>query len=289
MVGAHGTTDGLFILRLPDVGLLAHAHRFFFRIQQAITTPESPLNMSGRLKILGKKSYCPWKADNVARARLAEQQERERQRQETDTEARAIRELRWEKLGRQQSKADNLVPVTAASSGPQRHVNLFEKEENDAFIGSKNVKTHHEQSTTPKNNRLGALVPEGADVPFYLKPPPVKKDEYQNREEEELNERKRRERMDPMSQHHKERDQRKHSKVDMVSRGSRLPSSDSDSSSDEESKRKRRKRRKKEKKKRRREKDSDVSDAGPSIQELRKRRIERERVEIERQKNLQKI
>eukprot|EP00566_Odontella_aurita_P032408 CAMPEP_0113587434 /NCGR_PEP_ID=MMETSP0015_2-20120614/34900_1 /TAXON_ID=2838 /ORGANISM="Odontella" /LENGTH=56 /DNA_ID=CAMNT_0000493081 /DNA_START=44 /DNA_END=211 /DNA_ORIENTATION=- /assembly_acc=CAM_ASM_000160 len=45
--------------------------------------------MSGRLIITGKKSYCPWRPENVERVLADERRERERLQREEERDSRA--------------------------------------------------------------------------------------------------------------------------------------------------------------------------------------------------------
>ena len=123
--------------------------------------------MSGRLVILPKKTYCPWKRENVERVLRDERLDREvRENERTQVNQEESR-ARWRVLKGQQENEN-------------KHVNLFEKEE---------------QKTTTKgmqNNTLGEVTRKR---PFYLQPPT-------NEDEMGLSskERKRKDSLDPMKE-----------------------------------------------------------------------------------------
>lgn len=236
--------------------------------------------MSGRLKILGKKSYCPWKADNLSRVRHDEQEQRDRQRRAKEREETAVREKRWEALG------------AAKHASDRGHVNLFEKEENDATLMRRPAVN---AATTTKQGRATE-----EEVPFYLKKDPfatVARDDKSKSQE-----RTRRKKLDPMSRYHPEQYNRK-TDVDEDSacsdedqgkgrrrrktkkRASGSSSSKSDDDDDSQRRRKKRKRIKHEKRAKDRNRDTKAASAS-SMQELRQRRIDRERQEKERQQKL---
>lgn len=85
--------------------------------------------MSGRLRISGKKSYCPWKASNVQRVQQDEQQAREQQQRETQHEAQALQTQKWDRI---RHRSSELGGSPASASPPNQHVNLFAKEEREA-------------------------------------------------------------------------------------------------------------------------------------------------------------
>ena len=235
--------------------------------------------MSGRLKILGKKSYCPWKADNLARVRRDEKEQRERQQQEQEREETAVREKRWDTLGQQ------------SSARAQSHVNLFEKEEQDAVL----LKTAPEKSQKKTRGDRGV----SDEVPFYLKKEPFASGERDDKLE--YQERKRRKKLDPMSRYHPDQYERKAEESICSDQGhrkkqgrrrqtKRSSSSDNNSSGDEEDdsnkSRRGKRRRRKHEKKRKDKKRERQSTSSTWMQELRQKRIERERQEKERQLQL---
>jgi hypothetical protein len=101
--------------------------------------------MSGRLRISGKKSYCPWKASNVQRVRRDEQEARARVEQEKQQQMEALRTQKWERirLNHQSHSTEITAPPPVHTRGgrrgatrplplPQQHINLFAKEEREA-------------------------------------------------------------------------------------------------------------------------------------------------------------
>eukprot|EP00977_Amphora_coffeiformis_P000412 scaffold108_cov162-Amphora_coffeaeformis.AAC.23 len=249
--------------------------------------------MSGRLKILGKKSYCPWKADNIARVRRDEQAQQERQRREHEREATAVREKRWAALGGRQ-------PNPLSGHPRSSHVNLFAKEEQDAVL----LKTAPEKTTTATTQ---GKRPKSDEVPFYLKTDPFASGERDNKLESQ--ERQRRKNLDPMSRYHPDQcerivddsmigsnknegntkkpshGRRKRRSSESVSDCSSTKSDDEDGNS--QSRRSKRKRRKHKKKRPRdQKKERQFHTSSISMQELRQKRIERERQEKERQLQL---
>ena len=74
--------------------------------------------MSGRLTILPKKSYCPWKPENVERVLRDERLERER----LEKEEQATRAGNQQRRRQQQHRREGDEPTTSSDNG---HINLF--------------------------------------------------------------------------------------------------------------------------------------------------------------------
>jgi hypothetical protein len=242
--------------------------------------------MSGRLKILPKKSYCPWNPQNVERVlrderEHAEAQERDKTKQTKESSRARLHALQGKKATEHQES--------------EEHVNFFAPEEQQLlekqrkgptknqgimplYLGQsvRNSKTAfylqtrdqvQETSILAKDHRLKNsmdpmkefLIPDKEDR---------KKQELSStrQEEKDTSERKSRKRS------------RKHSSRSKYS----SESSGSESSSDESS-RSRRRQRKKSRKRRKEKRKSRSSNPNDSLDELRKRRAERER---ERQETL---
>eukprot|EP00550_Attheya_septentrionalis_P005785 CAMPEP_0198284246 /NCGR_PEP_ID=MMETSP1449-20131203/3732_1 /TAXON_ID=420275 /ORGANISM="Attheya septentrionalis, Strain CCMP2084" /LENGTH=321 /DNA_ID=CAMNT_0043981215 /DNA_START=117 /DNA_END=1082 /DNA_ORIENTATION=- len=88
--------------------------------------------MSGRLIILPKKSYCPWKPENVAKVRRDEQREAERLEAERQRTQHVESEFRMARLkhGQQHETESSSSPSNTAATTLPKHINLFAQEEN---------------------------------------------------------------------------------------------------------------------------------------------------------------
>lgn len=236
--------------------------------------------MSGRLKISGKKSYCPWKAQNVARVRADEKRHREQERQTQARDVTGRLEQRWNSLSAQQQEGRSSL-----------HVDLFAKEEQQAILQTNEV----QQSAGKQSTKTKAA---SKQVPFYMQAPTTtltkegSVDPNNNQRE-----RDKRRRLDPMSQYHPHEYAKKECQCsDKERKRSNRKSSPhswrSDSSSDDDSDGSSRKHRKERWKRRKKEKtirkDETLKESSTSLsmQELRRKRIERELEEKERQKAL---
>lgn len=207
--------------------------------------------MSGRLVILHKKSYCPWKAENVERVLRDERLEAERLERENGIVAKHESELR--SLARLRGQPPTNEPV------PQ-HVNLFQDEE------EKNLK--EVVGETEKKTFVAGIMPvalgqtelktRGDKRPFYL------------RDAEEVKklsptETKRKYSLDPMRKFNKRHRERREPKK---------PESSSACSDDDDEKRRRKKQRRRQG--RDSSKKSGQSKKKDDMKELRRRRQERE-------------
>lgn len=76
--------------------------------------------MSGRLVILPKKTYCPWNPENVERVLRDERRERERQEDKAKAQHQQESQKRWDSLKKNQGNDDDDAP---------ERFSLFEEEE----------------------------------------------------------------------------------------------------------------------------------------------------------------
>lgn len=179
--------------------------------------------MSGRLVILPKKSYCPWKPENVQRVLRDEaQHERQVAQHERQAESRARREalvhhaLESNLLQRQSPhrKDDDYSP---------RHINLFEAEEQADEHASllllqrdqgrhqrpwisdqSNERSASIQSDYGTTRRIARSAPHPSQQPFYLRDNPYSgtaPSPGHAREALEARERQRKASLDPMAQY----------------------------------------------------------------------------------------
>lgn len=124
--------------------------------------------MSGRLTILPKKTYCPWKPENVERVLRDERLERER----LEKEAEATRAREQQRRRRRRGEDDE---PTATADG---HINLFpEAKEAEIRLATGRGKNDAKDAASAANGILP--VPLGGDeatkrktgaVPFYMRP-----------------------------------------------------------------------------------------------------------------------
>lgn len=236
--------------------------------------------MSGRLIILPKKTYCPWKPENVERVLRDERLERERiETQEKEQRQRESRQ-RLQKL--KGNESDSVV----VQQQNEQHVNLFESEEqammkNETAVAVRPTKALSSGGIMPV--RLDSVVEKNKVQPFYVRGSVVRNDE------------KRKARMDPMKAFtsneaitcdNRESGQQK----DEPSRkrghyGKRSSRYDDSSDSQNSSSRRSSSRRRRDKKRKKKHSKSDKNKT-PSIEELRRRRQEREQKESQREKAL---
>jgi hypothetical protein len=116
--------------------------------------------MSGRLVLLPKKSYTPWNPKNVERVLKDEALAREEQ----EKEVRAIREI---------ESRNRLKELKGSEDGErQKHVNLFEREENDVVMEKKRRLQHEEEEGTKRQPSSRVYLHRTNDknrvVPFYM-------------------------------------------------------------------------------------------------------------------------
>lgn len=210
--------------------------------------------MSGRLVILPKKSYCPWKPEHVERVLRDERREAERleRKREIGTKQQES-ELRLTLLRKKQGGLD----PDEATTQPQ-HINLFQAEEEasleQAVAGNSNEKKI--AGVMPVSLGQTALKTRGdPHRPFYLR-------DSEQVKEISANESRRRDRLDPMRKFSKRRrGENEHTGEDEV---------EQEHKKDDDSKRRHRKRQKKKKESKRK------SSSKNDLQELRRRRHERE-------------
>ena len=116
----------------------------------------------GRLVILPKKSYCPWKPENVERVLRDERLEKERRAAESqECKARTDR-LAILRRGQDKDKV---------SSSSQEHINLFQQEEEVASCRKGMLQGQQQQQAGILPVILGQseLEARGVNRPFYLK------------------------------------------------------------------------------------------------------------------------
>jgi hypothetical protein len=209
--------------------------------------------MSGRLIILPKKSYCPWKPENVERVLRDERLDQERRDKEQE-------QMRQEE-SRARMRAFKKDPEQ--QNEQQRHINLFEQEEqtvNERAV--KGIKASGLQVAT-----FGQVTRTN---PFYLQISlPLSSKIYSEDAGTSMKERKRKAAIDPMHTFVTES-----SCTNVGSR--RCDSSDSEPSTGA------RRQRRHEKKKRK----SKESSTRSSMEELRQRRKDREEIEVRRAASL---
>lgn len=228
--------------------------------------------MSGRLKISGKKSYCPWKAQNVARVRADEKRHREQERQTQARDETGRLEQRWNSLSAQRQEEQSSL-----------HVNLFAEEEQQAILQTNEV----QQSVGKQSTKTKAA---SKQVPFYMQAPTAHTKEESVDPNNNQRERDKRRRLDPMSRYHLHEYVKKNVNARTRKGNAAIENSSSDDDSDDSSRkhreeRRRRKRHKKESASRKGETPRESS-TSLSMQELRRKRIERELEEKERQRLL---
>jgi hypothetical protein len=221
--------------------------------------------MSGRLQISGQKSYCPWKKENLARVRRDEAAAREEQRQATQGDREVAEARKW-------ANPQELPSISG-------HVNLFEKEEQQALVHGDERDDARRKKNDKVNDSSRSKVKE---LPFYLRPPTSPSSRQEPSSE---GERKRRRAMDPMSRYHPEE-----KAEEEETRESHQPASrDSMRRHGSESRKKGRKEKSKDDRwpqRKQAKKEEAVNTSRPSMEDLRRKRLEREKNEQERQKSL---
>jgi len=137
--------------------------------------------MSGRLTILPKKTYCPWKPENVERVLRDERLERERLEREAKQSSDALKDQRRRRrrkaAGEDDGGEDEETSKERTISEENGHINLFPeaREEELRLVGQKS-----KPSTSNQNVNDGGVapVPLGGDeatkrklgsVPFYMR------------------------------------------------------------------------------------------------------------------------
>jgi hypothetical protein len=212
----------------------------------------SHTTMSGRLIILPKKSYCPWKPENVERVLRDERREAERLEREKEIATRHESELRLTLRRKQQGLPD--IP----EQQPQ-HVNLFQAEEEASL--QKVLRGNDENNKVvvgvmPVSLGQTVLKTRGDRRPFYLR-------ESEQVEELSTKETKRQDTLDPMRKFSKRRREK--------------TEPEKNATQEHEDRRRHRKHQKKSKKESKRKPSKASSSKGQNdLQELRRRRQERE-------------
>ena len=227
--------------------------------------------MAGRLQILGKKSYCPWKKDNLERVQRDEREERLRQERQRQQEAAALLEIRCR--------------GARGGDAEEGHVNLFAKEEWEAAVRTKkNSSVDCEHALTPPmgNGNTKPQVKHKSNNNGDSS-----SDMQQAKERSAVKEREIKARMDPMRVYHQTHHLQSDNKDTKGSRKRPLETSDGDSDTDDSELHHRRRRRRERKSCRRHhqynsKKKSSKGTPKPSLEELRRKRVERERTEKER-------
>lgn len=127
--------------------------------------------MSGRLVILPKKSYCPWKRENVERVmrdeRLekerSEKQQQQREEQEVVTRKRKRTLESFDEASQELHGGNEILPATG-------HINLFQEEE-DAYLKgiTPRINVHKQDGIMPVILGQSELNARGANRPFYMR------------------------------------------------------------------------------------------------------------------------
>lgn len=209
--------------------------------------------MSGRLVILPKKSYCPWKTENVERVLRDERLDKER------------RDKEQERVKQEESRARirALKKEPEREKDQQRHINLFEQEEravNDQAVNG--IKASSLEIQT-----LGEVT---RVTPFYLQISSMSSSPMNGRDADiSMKDRKRKAALDPMHTFASESS----TYVDVGRR--RCDSLDLEPSTGA--------RQRRHEKKKRKSKDSATRS---TVEELRWRRKEREEIEVRRAASL---
>jgi hypothetical protein len=144
--------------------------------------------MSGRLIILPKKSYCPWKPENVQRVLRDEARHRQQESQQALQEGRKTRQLalssssslrlKRQKQQREPPSAGEDESGNPGGGGGLRHVNLFESEEKAELerhhLPDHPITTTRAISSSSRSDGLRRCryVEEDHQQPFYLRRDP---------------------------------------------------------------------------------------------------------------------
>jgi hypothetical protein len=136
--------------------------------------------MSSRLIILPKKSYCPWKPENVQRVLRDQEQHRRETDDATQADERrarreALSQQHEQRLRRNRGDAGGTSDEAGGVAGSVRHINLFEAEEKVERARL----TEHERGTMQEDGAPTAGAPPSANReggrargPFYLQENP---------------------------------------------------------------------------------------------------------------------
>ena len=225
--------------------------------------------MSGRLVILPKKSYCPWKPENIERVLRDERLEKERLERAEKQRLTTIlaQSTRIKQLAILRGSKDEILPP------PQKHVNLFQEEEEEscrnAVSDSLGRVREQQMGILPVVLGQSELATRGDNRPFYLRTAPEKK--FLSSKEE-----RRKESLDPMKGFSRKKQSSKF-KVDRQLHADDL-STDAPRKKKHESKRRHSKACDKDDESTRRQR----SKHRDSLESLRQRRLERETVESNR-------
>jgi hypothetical protein len=255
--------------------------------------------MSGRLIILPKKTYCPWKPENVERVLRDERLERQRI-EEKEAEARELESR--QRLAQLKGAGGADSSSSSQQQEQQGHVNLFEPQEQAAMEASLAKEIKKEPKGIMPVRLDSVVVETNHDRPFYIRDSVARNDgklkarmdpmkaftKHDACVEEGLDGGERKRRSVHVETEGDERSLRKKSRRRKRSSRQEDDCSDSQDSSTRSSTR----RRKSDKKRRRRrhsksEKRSSAS-TGASMEELRQRRREREQKESQREAALQR-
>jgi hypothetical protein len=223
---------------------------------------------SGRLVILPKKSYCPWKPENVERVLRDERLERERLERLAEREKRH-EHSRLSPLRASANDATNDAPAV------QQHINLFQAEEEEflkkvAGVNGKNDEPKKQAGIMPVLLGESELKARGENRPFYLC-------ESEQSKGSSLKEERRKDSLDPM------RNFARKSQSKDVSEGEER---------EDEGRNDRKSRKEKERKHGRLKGDDDRKEGrkrsrhNSDLEELRRRRREREVIESKREADL---
>lgn len=143
--------------------------------------------MSGRLTILPKKTYCPWKQENVERVLRDERLERERLEREAEANRAGDREKR-RRHNRRHGRTEEEGDGTTETADGDGHINLFpEAKEAELRLSRGQGKNDAREGAGTAIPADGVLpVPLGGEeaskrktgaVPFYMRPQNTKDEE----------------------------------------------------------------------------------------------------------------
>lgn len=256
--------------------------------------------MSGRLVILPKKSYCPWNPENIKRAERDEQLDRERQKEQERREAEAVSEARLRALKKRarstQPWCQDDTKCKVYESTNER-VNVRQSESNDeGAVKPFRLFSAEEAMANVKSRRPRSEIQNCKLEPFYLKARSCGEEEGNKSSRRSLSDKRRKLEMDPMReysvadsdevphvQHHQRKNDSSFSGAALEI--SRTLSESTDSESRQSSRRSSRKQRVKQKRRNSEEKrrhdqlTPSTALTKRSRDELRQRRLERERQE----------
>jgi len=140
--------------------------------------------MSGRLTILPKKTYCPWKPENIERVLRDERLERERIEKESSDVAKHKQQQRLQHdRSRRDGNGDDIKSSDIEESSKERgHINLFPEAKQAELQLTHTTSLSNQQQHTNNNGKLDesgvAPIPLGGNesinrkvgnVPFYMR------------------------------------------------------------------------------------------------------------------------